>query len=86
MSRNNSFSGPIRILLQTTFPFTEDDWSIVRFGRLGNFIRDKRDADAQPIFEVTMRDRDPFGTPDSVLSSLDRRDFDEMWLFRRGCR
>ncbi|MEI9982804.1 MAG: hypothetical protein WDN69_06080 [Aliidongia sp.] len=28
-----------------------------------------------------MRDRDPIGAPDSVLSALDQSDFDEMWLF-----
>jgi hypothetical protein len=28
-----------------------------------------------------MRDRDPNGSPDSVLSTLDRSDFDELWLF-----
>jgi hypothetical protein len=71
----------IRILLQTTIPFTEDDWSVTRFGRLGNFLRDQRDAGGRPIFDVTMRDRDPLGAPDSILSVLDRSDFDEMWLF-----
>jgi len=28
-----------------------------------------------------MRDREPHGSPDSVLSTLDRSDFDQLWLF-----
>ncbi len=71
----------IRILLQTTIPTTEDDWSIARFSRLGALLAEQRDAEGQPVFAVTRRDRDPLGAPDSVLSTLDRTDFDEMWLF-----
>jgi hypothetical protein len=74
-------SDPIKVLLQTTIPPTEDDWSIARFSRLAALLRDERDADGRPVFEVTMRDRDPIGAPDSVLSALDQSDFDEMWLF-----
>jgi hypothetical protein len=33
------------------------------------------------VFEVTMRDRENLGAPDSVLSTLDQSQFDEMWLF-----
>ena len=72
---------PIRVLLQTTIATTADDWSIARFSRLGAFLREQRDSDGRPIFDVTMRDRDPAGAPDTVLASLDRSDFDEMWLF-----
>ncbi len=64
-----------RILLQTTIPPTADDWSIARFSRLGKLLRD------QPAFEVVMRDRDPMGAPDSILSTLDKSVFDELWLF-----
>jgi hypothetical protein len=71
----------IRVLLQTTIPMTDDDWSIARFSRLGALLRDQRDADGHPVFDVTMRNRDPLGAPDSVLASLDRSRFDEMWLF-----
>jgi hypothetical protein len=71
----------IRILLQTTIPTTADDWSIARFSRLGAFLRQQRDSDGQPVFDVTMRDRSPPGAPDPVLASLDKSDFDEMWLF-----
>jgi hypothetical protein len=72
---------PIKVLLQTTIPTTEDDWSIARFSRLGALLRGSHDSDGRPLFEVTMRDRDPLGAPDALLSSLDQSDFDEMWLF-----
>jgi hypothetical protein len=74
-------SNPIKVLLQTTIPATADDWSIARFSRLGALLRDQRDAEGRPVFEVTMRDRDPPGAPDQLLSALDRSEFDEMWLF-----
>jgi hypothetical protein len=74
-------AGPIRVLLQTTIPPAKDDWSIARFGRLGAFLRVQQDRDGHPAFDVTMRDRDPPGSPDSVLSSLDRSGFNELWLF-----
>jgi hypothetical protein len=74
-------SYPIRILLQTTIPAAADDWSIARFSRLGAFLSGQRDKQGNPLFEVTSRDREPLGEPDSVLSSLDKSDFDEMWLF-----
>jgi hypothetical protein len=74
-------SDPIKILLQTTIPTTADDWSISRFSRLASLLREQRDAAGRPVFAVTTRDRDPLGAPDSLLSSLDRSDFDEMWLF-----
>jgi len=74
---------PIRVLLQTTIPTTDDDWSIARFSRLGALLRSQRSTQGLPIFDVTMQDRDPLGDPDSVLSSLDQSVFDEMWLFIR---
>lgn len=72
---------PVRILLQTTIPATADDWSIARFSHLAGFLRDQKNAQGSPLFEVTARDRDPLGAPDSLLSRLDQSDFDEMWLF-----
>ena len=74
-------SRTIKVLLQTTIPATADDWSIARFGLLAQLLREERDTTGQPVFDVTMRDREPLGLPDSVLSTLDRSDFDEMWLF-----
>ena len=67
---------PIRILLQTTIPFTEDDWHIGRFSRLRDVLA------AMDGVEVTARNREtPGGQTDPVLGSLDTSDFDEMWLF-----
>jgi hypothetical protein len=71
----------IKILLQTTIPTTADDWSIARFGQLGRVLREERGAHGQPLFDVTMRDREPHGAPDPVLATLDRSDFNQLWLF-----
>jgi len=72
---------PIRILLQTTIPTTLDDWSIARFSLLSNLLRTIQDQSGQRLFEVTARDRDALGAPDSVLSTFDQGQFDQLWLF-----
>jgi hypothetical protein len=72
---------PIKVLLQTTIPTAADDWSIARFSLIGQFLREQTLAGGQPQFEVVMRDREPIGAPDSVLSRLDQSNFDELWLF-----
>ena len=74
-------AAPIRILLQTTIPTTEDDWHIGRFSLLHEHLAGLKDADGAPLCEVTARDRGPVGQPDPVLSTLDQSDFDELWLF-----
>jgi hypothetical protein len=67
---------PIRILLQTTIPYVEDDWHIGRFSRLRDHL-----AGLDGV-EVTARDRAaPPGETDPVLGGLDASDFDELWLF-----
>lgn len=73
---------PIRILLQTTIPKTEDDWSIERFSLLRDYLASLKDEASRPLCEVTARNResDAEGN-DPVLSTLDRSDFDELWLF-----
>jgi hypothetical protein len=71
----------IKILLQTTIVTTRDDWSIARFGLLENFLREQTDGSGNPSFSVTARDRESNESPDPVLSTLHRSDFDEMWLF-----
>ncbi|MBD1900353.1 hypothetical protein NDI44_22215 [Trichocoleus sp. DQ-A3] len=73
---------PIHILLQTTIPTTEDDWSIWRFSLLRDYLASLTDEAGNPLFEVTERDRvsDADGN-DPILSTLDRSDFDQLWLF-----
>ena len=71
----------IKILLQTTIPSVADDWSIARFSRLAELLRDHRDAEGRAVFDVVARDRGHPGEPDPVLSRLDETAFDELWLF-----
>jgi hypothetical protein len=73
---------PIRILLQTTIPATEDDWSIARFALLRDYLASLQDDQGQPLCQVVARDRlcDAHGD-DPILGSIDQSDFDELWLF-----
>jgi hypothetical protein len=73
---------PIRILLQTTIPPTEDDWSIARFSLLREHLASLEDGAGGKLCEVSARDRGAkAGEADPVLSRLDESDFDELWLF-----
>ena len=72
---------PIELLLQTTIEPTANDWHIGRFSMLRDYLAALTAADGSRLFNVTARDRDPVGEPDSVLSSLDRSKYDELWLF-----
>ena len=74
-------SRPIRVLLQTTIEYTANDWHIGRFSMLRDYLSSLKNTDGTPLFHVTARDRDPIGSADAVLSSLDQSDFDELWLF-----
>jgi hypothetical protein len=62
-----------RVLLQTTIPYTEDDWHVGRFSLL-------RDELAK-VADVVARDREngPDGN-DPVLAGLAESDFDQLWL------
>jgi hypothetical protein len=73
---------PIRILLQTTIPFAEDDWHIGRFSLLRDQLASLKDEAGNPLCSVTTRDResDAAGN-DPVLSKLDASDYDQLWLF-----
>jgi hypothetical protein len=73
---------PTRILLQTTIPHTGDDWHIGRFSLLRNYLGSLRDASGERLFDVTARnlERDEDGR-DPVLGSVDRSDFDQIWIF-----
>lgn len=67
---------PTRILLQTTIPYTADDWHVGRFSRLTERLA------ALPDVRVTARNREvPAGETDPVLGGLDTSDFDQFWLF-----
>lgn len=73
---------PIRVLLQTTIPETPDDWHIGRFSLLAQVLASMKDEAGNSICQVTARNRDSrVGSPDPVLSSLDRSDYGELWLF-----
>ncbi|HMI20364.1 MAG TPA: hypothetical protein VK533_12530 [Sphingomonas sp.] len=72
---------PIRILLQTTIPTVADDWHVGRFSMVRDYLAGLVDDDGAPLCVVTARDRTPPGAPDPVLSTIDRSDFDELWLF-----
>lgn len=73
---------PIRILMQTTIPFAEDDWHIGRFSLLRDALASLKNESGELVYEVTTRDRevDQAGN-DPVLSTLDKTDFQELWLF-----
>ena len=72
----------IRILLQTTIPETEDDWHIGRFSLLRDHLASLKDEAGNRLCQVTARNRESdAGADDPVLSTLDRSDFDELWLF-----
>jgi hypothetical protein len=70
-----------KILLQTTIPYTKDDWSIARFSMLAEILSAMKDGSGKR-FQVTARDREnlPNGD-DRVLAKLDTGDFDQLWLF-----
>ena len=74
-------AAPIRILLQTTIPPIEDDWHVGRFSLLRDHLAGLTDAAGTPLCAVTARDRTAPGAPDPVLSTIDRSDYDQLWLF-----
>lgn len=72
----------IRILLQTTIPPVEDDWSIERFSLLRDHLASIKDHNEAPVYQVTTRNREVNAEGnDVVLSVLDTTIFDELWLF-----
>src|SRR5206468_3925447 len=79
---NKTVKQPIRILLQTTIPESKDDWHIGRFALLRDHLASLKDDAGNPLCQVTARNRESdAGGDDPVLSTLDRSDFDELWLF-----
>jgi hypothetical protein len=83
MDEQDRAERPIRILLQTTIPPIEDDWSISRFSLLREELASLKDPDGRALYDVTARDRASGADiiDDPVLSALDQSDFDELWLF-----
>jgi hypothetical protein len=73
---------PIRILLQTTIPYAEDNWHVGRFSLLRDELSSMKDPQGNQLCAVTTRNReaDSAGN-DPVLNTLDKTDFDELWLF-----
>src|SRR5436190_5916095 len=73
---------PIRILLQTTIPQRENDWTIERFSLLREYLSSLSDANGDRLADVTARNREEDAAgDDKVLSQLDHSNFDELWLF-----
>src|SRR5438874_13523231 len=73
---------PIRILLQSTIPYIENDWSIERFSLLREYLSSLSAADGDRLVEVMARNREQNAAGDDVLlSQLDHQDIDELWLF-----
>jgi len=70
-----------KILLQTTIPYTEDDWHIGRFSLLREHLDSLTDPDGDKLYDVVTRNRDAGDGNDAVLSTLDISAFDELWLF-----
>lgn len=72
----------VKILLQTTIPYRQDDWHIGRFSLLAEHLRSLRDENGDAIYDVTTRDRESgVGETDTVLSTIDRSDIDQLWIF-----
>lgn len=71
-----------KILLQTTIPYTQDDWSIERFSTLAEILSASSDDHGKRKYGVVSRNRDnPGDLDDGVLKKLDEADFDQLWLF-----
>jgi len=65
----------LKILLQTTIPFAEDDWHTGRFSLLTDELRNDG-------HDVTARNREPDANGDDpVLARLHSSDYEQLWLF-----
>ena len=70
----------IRTLVQTTTPGGPDDWSIASLSLLTGHLASLREDGTR--VEVTARNRQSDASgDDTVLASLDRSSFDELWIF-----
>src|SRR5262249_4418356 len=64
---------PLRILLRTTIPTTEDVWAI---SRLAALPRAQRDEMGRSLYRLVLRNCALPGRPDPVLSTIDEGGFD----------
>jgi hypothetical protein len=81
MNRSTANARPTRILLQTTIPYSADDWHVGRFGLLADEMRRMRADDGSPLVELTTRNREPSADGnDPVLAGIAESDFDQVWL------
>jgi len=72
----------VKLLLQTTIPYTKDDWSIERFSVLAQYLSELTDANGNHLYTVSARDRENMANGDEkTLSTLDQSDVDQLWLF-----
>jgi hypothetical protein len=73
---------PIKILLQTTIPFAEDDWNIGRFSLLHKHLSSLKGADGDLLYDVIGRNHETEENGDDLfIQGLPDSDIDEMWLF-----
>ena len=73
---------PTRILLQTTIPFEADNWHVGRFSLLREHLASLKDDEGNFLYEVVARDRESDAAGNEpVLTTLDKSDFAELWLF-----
>ncbi len=73
---------PIRILMQTTIPFDDDNWHIGRFSLLREHLASLKDEAGNFLYDVVARDRESDAAGNEpVLAALDGSDFSELWLF-----
>lgn len=71
----------IKILIQTTIPFAENDWHVGRFSLVREHLASIRSASGNRLYEIAARDREPDGSGnDPVLAAIDEMSFDEVWL------
>lgn len=71
-----------KILLQTTIPFSSDDWTIERFSFVCEYLSSLVDENDARLYHVAARNRENNKTgDDQLLSRLDKSDYDQLWLF-----
>lgn len=58
---------PVKILLQTTIPFTEDDWHIGRFSLLKELLESLQGEGGEPLYDVTAPDREDAADPKELV-------------------